>query len=68
MPDDAFATALISFNIGVELGQLAIVALAFGLVAFWFRQKTWYRNRVVIPVSVLIAMTGFVWAVDRVQF
>jgi len=68
MPEDAFATALISFNIGVELGQLAVVALAFGLLAFWFRQKAWYRHRVVIPISTLIAVTGFVWAVDRVQF
>ncbi len=68
MPDDAFATTLISFNIGVELGQLAVVALAFGVVAFWFRQKAWYRNRVVIPISALIAVTGLVWAVERVQF
>lgn len=68
MPDDAFATALISFNVGVELGQLAVVAFAFAIIAFWFRHKSWYRKGVVIPVSALIAVIGLVWAVERVQF
>ncbi len=68
LPDNAFATALISFNVGVELGQLAVVALAFGMIAFWFRHKSWYRMAVVIPISALIAVTGLVWAIERVQF
>jgi len=66
LPDDAFATALISFNVGVELGQLAVVVLAFGMISYWFGRKPWYRNVVVIPVSALIALTGVIWAIDRV--
>ncbi len=68
MPDDAFATALISFNVGVELGQLIVVAAAFLAVSVWFRHKPWYRKVIVIPVSLLIALTGVVWAIERIQF
>ena len=68
LPADAFATALISFNVGVELGQLAVVMVAFLAVSLWFRHKPWYRKFIVIPVSLLIAGTGMVWAVERLQF
>ncbi|MDQ7016834.1 MAG: HupE/UreJ family protein [Gammaproteobacteria bacterium] len=68
LPKEAFALALISFNVGVELGQLAIVTLAFLAVGFWFRHKPWYRGRIVIPASLLIAITGLVWAWQRLSF
>ncbi len=65
MPKDAFVTALIGFNIGVELGQLTIIILAFVCISHWFKQKTWYRNVVVIPASILISITGLVWTYQR---
>ncbi len=68
MPDDAFATALISFNIGVELGQLFVIAVAFLAVGLWFGQKSWYRQAIIIPCSVMIAATGLYWTVERIQF
>jgi len=68
MPDDAFATALISFNIGVELGQLTIIALAFIAVGYWFRYKTWYRKVIVIPASLFISAVGLYWTYDRIVF
>lgn len=61
-----FVSSLIAFNIGVELGQLAVVALAFSLVAYWFGEKAWYRSVVVIPVSTFIGLVGLWWAVERV--
>ncbi|HXI12570.1 MAG TPA: HupE/UreJ family protein [Thermoanaerobaculia bacterium] len=67
LPRSEFVTALISFNVGVELGQLAVIALAFLLVASWARKKPWYRARVVVPLSVLIALTGAYWTVARIQ-
>lgn len=67
MPDDAFVTALISFNVGVEIGQLAVVALAFVMFTWWFGKKSWYRHAVVIPVSALIALTGLWWTIERIQ-
>ena len=38
-----FLTALVSFNLGVEGGQLTVIALAYGAVGVWFGRKSWYR-------------------------
>ncbi|MBL4773618.1 MAG: HupE/UreJ family protein [Alcanivoracaceae bacterium] len=67
MPKNSFTTALISFNVGVELGQLTIIALAFVLIGYWFRHKLWYRNIIVIPISLLIGLIGLYWTYDRIQ-
>ncbi len=64
LPASAFLTALLSFNVGVELGQLAVIALAM-LTVGWFRERTWYRQRVSIPASCLIALIGFYWTIQR---
>jgi hypothetical protein len=66
LPRDEFVPALVSFNIGIELAQLAVVAAAYLLVAAWFRQRAWYRPRFVVPASMAIAATGLVWTVQRV--
>jgi len=68
LPRAEFVTGLISFNLGVELGQLAVITLAFGLVGFWGKDKPWYRTRVVIPASALIALVGAYWTVERSFF
>lgn len=60
----AFIQALIGFNIGVELGQLAVILIAFALVG-WFMKKDWYRKAIVIPVSLVIAGIGAWWVVER---
>ena len=64
LPRDQFVPALISFNVGVELGQLSVVALAFLLVGR-FRGHRLYRKAVVIPASLAIAAVGLYWAVER---
>ena len=65
IPRSSFFTALLSFNIGVEIGQLAVIAIAFACVG-WFRERDWYRERVIIPISVLIGVTGLFWVVERI--
>ena len=65
LPEGEFITALLSFNVGVELGQLAVIALAFSLVG-WFRNEPWYRQRIVIPASLAIAAMGLYWTWERV--
>jgi hydrogenase/urease accessory protein HupE len=67
MPENAFATALIAFNIGVELGQLAVIAAAYLVLGFWFGRKPWYRAVVVVPGSLLIAAVGLYWAWERLS-
>jgi hydrogenase/urease accessory protein HupE len=68
MPANAFATALISFNIGVELGQIAVIVVAYLLVGIWFRQKPWYHQRITIPASLVISVIGLYWTYDRIVF
>ncbi len=64
VPKDQFVAALVSFNIGVEGGQLVVIATAFLLVG-WFWKKDWYRAWISIPASVVIAGFGVFWAWQR---
>ena len=68
LPDSAFIPALLGFNLGVEFGQLTVIAAAFALVGFWFRGKPWYRPAIAIPASAVIACVGAYWFVQRVFF
>jgi hypothetical protein len=65
LPDNRKLAALVSFNIGVELGQLAIVAAVLPIL-FIARRKTAY-SRVVMPAgSFVIAVVAMIWFVERV--
>jgi hypothetical protein len=66
LPDDQFLAALVGFNVGVELGQISVVLAAWWLFHRWF-SKPWYRRRVVLPASFLIAVTGLWWAAQRIS-
>jgi hypothetical protein len=66
LPQNAFVPALIGFNVGVELGQLAVIAVAFLLVGYAFGKKPWYRSRIAVPASAVIASIGAWWVVERV--
>lgn len=67
LPPGEMVPALLSFNVGVEVGQLAVVGLAFAAVG-WARNSPWYRSAIVIPVSGAIAITGLYWTVERAVF
>lgn len=67
MPADDFAVALISFNVGVELGQLAVILMAFVLLRTWFKDKLNYRKIVVVPGSVFISVIGIYWFLERLE-
>jgi HupE / UreJ protein len=66
LPRAEIIPALISFNVGIELAQLTVIAAAFFAVAAWFRDKWWYRARFVMPASAIIAATGLFWTVQRI--
>jgi len=66
LPEQQFLPALIGFNVGVELGQLSVIAAAFLSVGLWFGRKSWYRGRIAIPASLVIAIIGAYWFVERV--
>ncbi len=69
LPPGQFWSSLIGFNVGVEIGQLAVV-LAAALISIPMklalaRANFSYRSVVVIPASVLIALIGLWWATTR---
>lgn len=66
LPQQSFLSSLLMFNVGVELGQITVILLAYFLVAKWFGRKAWYQKRIVIPVSVFISLTALYWVVERV--
>ncbi len=65
MPADQLATAIIGFNVGVEGGHLLILAAAYATLGWW-RERTWYRGYVAIPLSAIIAAIAVYWLVERV--
>jgi hydrogenase/urease accessory protein HupE len=68
LPRSEFLTALVTFNVGVEGGQLAVIVLAFLALGSWARRESWYRVRIVVPASLAIAAVGLWWTVQRVAF
>ena len=64
LPKDALVLALVGFNLGVETGQLAIVA-AFLPLAYLLRHTWAYRRLVLFGGSILIAILAAVWLAER---
>lgn len=64
LPQGERITALLAFNLGVEGGQVAVLALAFLVFGVWSR-RPWYRGRLAVPASLAIAAVGLYWAVTR---
>jgi hydrogenase/urease accessory protein HupE len=66
-PEHQFLVALLGFNFGVDFGQLFIIALAL-LAVGWWREKPWFRTRIMIPCCTAIAAIGVYWTVRRIGF
>jgi hypothetical protein len=56
--------SLVSFNIGVELGQLLVIALAIPALALLFKRVVAERMGTII-LSALVAHTAWHWMLDR---
>lgn len=65
LPENRYLSSLVSFNAGVELGQLTIILIAFLLIGKWFGEKSFYRKAFVIPISLLIILISGYWTVER---
>ncbi|HEX5044750.1 MAG TPA: HupE/UreJ family protein [Candidatus Polarisedimenticolaceae bacterium] len=66
LPRAEFLPALISFNVGVEAGQLAVIGIAYLLVGRWFGREPWYRRWITLPASAMIGGVGLYWTVQRI--
>ena len=61
-----FVTGLVAFNLGVEFGQLTVIAICFLLVGIWFGKKPWYHERITVPASIVIALIATYWFFERI--
>ncbi|MBS1493675.1 MAG: HupE/UreJ family protein [Bacteroidetes bacterium] len=66
LPQKEFGYALVLFNVGVELGQIAVIMLAYILFGKWTKDKIWYKQKVAIPISVVIGLFAIYWTFERV--
>ncbi|SFV87459.1 Membrane protein [hydrothermal vent metagenome] len=66
MTDDNFSTTLIGFNVGVELAQILIVLSVVAILLAINTLKLNYRKLAVVPASIIIALIGIWWGIERV--
>lgn len=60
-----FIPKLIGFNVGVEIGQLAVIAAAFAALGWLFSKHGWYKVRIANPISIGIAVIAMFWVLER---
>lgn len=65
IPKNQFSYSLLSFNLGVEFGQITIILLTYLLIARWFSNKKWYKERIVYPISTGIGCVALYWTIER---
>ena len=64
IPSDKFLASLLSFNIGIELGQLIIVATALPFI-YLLRNKSWYPKLIKVAAAVIASVALF-WMFQRI--
>jgi hypothetical protein len=67
LPRNKFITSIISFNGGVELGQIAVIAAVYALLIIPFGKKPWFKKYIVWPLSAIIAAIALWWTIERVM-
>ena len=68
LPDEALGWSLFSFNLGVELGQLAIVLVVATILLLIRRRSELLGTRVAWAGSIVVILAGAYWFVERVFF
>jgi hypothetical protein len=64
--NSSLVVGLLGINLGVEFGQLAVIALALILTGY-IRDAEKYRKFVVVPGSLVIAAMGVWWLIERIS-
>lgn len=64
LPATGRVWSLLGFNLGVEIAQLSLVAVIVPLT-FVFRHSVLYRRLVLVPGSLLVAVAGSIWLINR---
>ncbi len=64
LPRSGLFTSLLSFNLGVEIGQILIILVIFPLILYVSR-KSWHPLAITLTSSIILALGGF-WFVERI--
>lgn len=67
LPAGQVPLALVSFNLGVEAGQIMVLAVVLPIL-FWLRRRPWFERQGVRSASSLVAVSGLVWFFQRVAW
>ena len=65
LPKNNFISLLLAFNVGVELGQLAVLLIAFILVRVMLKNNQ-NKNQLKIPASITIGSIGLFWFIESI--
>lgn len=66
LPHNQFFVSILSFNVGVEAGQVIVILFVFLTIIRTWGKKSWYKKRVVFPISALIALVALFWTIQRI--
>jgi hypothetical protein len=66
LPQAALGWSLFAFNLGVEVGQLAIVSVVASTLALVRRRSEWLAARVALAGSIGVILAGLYWFIERV--
>ena len=64
LPRKGLFTSLLSFNLGVEIGQVLVILMLFPLI-FYISRKPWHSLAITLASSIILALGGF-WFVERI--
>ena len=64
VPEESFLSSLLSFNIGIEIGQLIIIAVALPFILH-FRKRDWYPSFIKV-VAIIISIIAVGWFIERI--
>jgi hydrogenase/urease accessory protein HupE len=65
IPADKYVSSLFAFNVGIEIGQLIIIALALPFILY-FKDKSWYPLVIKI-IAISISSIALIWFVQRLM-
>lgn len=66
LPKNSYLLGIVMFNIGVELGQVTIILVAYFILIKWLSKKVDYKKVIVIPISTVIALVAIFWTIQRI--
>lgn len=65
IPQDKFVSSLFAFNVGIEIGQVIIIALTLPFI-YYFRNRTWYPLVIKI-IAIGISIVALLWFIQRLM-